>query len=143
MAKCRMVDTRFWDDAYITNLNPNEKLLFLYFLTNPQTTIAGVYEITEKRIAFDTGLGKSEITAALQKFTKDKKIIYEAPWLAVVNFVKHQSLNPKVVKGITIALQAAPTHIVDQLSLPARIRIGVVSDCPPTFRRKESNHSGW
>ena len=42
MAKFRYVNTRFWDDSYVAELSPLEKLAFLYLLTNSLTTIAGV-----------------------------------------------------------------------------------------------------
>ena len=41
--KHRYIKTKFWDDSYIIELNPHEKLLFLYLITNPLTNIAGVY----------------------------------------------------------------------------------------------------
>ena len=44
MSKQRSVDTCFWDDRYITQLDPSEKLLFLYLLTNTLTNICGVYQ---------------------------------------------------------------------------------------------------
>ena len=34
MSKKRWINTKFWDDEYITELESIEKLLFLYFLTN-------------------------------------------------------------------------------------------------------------
>ena len=37
MAKTRIINTRFWIDDYTSNLDPIEKLLFLYFLTNTAT----------------------------------------------------------------------------------------------------------
>ncbi len=46
MAKYRVVNTRFWDDAYVAELSPNEKLIFLYLLTNALTTIGGIYELS-------------------------------------------------------------------------------------------------
>ena len=36
-----------------------------------------------------------------------------------MNFVKHQSLNPKVRRGIEIEHEKAPADLVDRLNLPA------------------------
>ena len=43
MAKFRLINTKFWDDSYVAKLSTSEKLLFIYFISNPLTTVAGVY----------------------------------------------------------------------------------------------------
>lgn len=75
MAKQRMINTRFWEDGYTANLDPIEKLLFLYFLTNTSTNICGFYEIPLKKIASDTGLDKDMVLKIIKRFTDDKKNI--------------------------------------------------------------------
>lgn len=142
MAKFRYVNTRFWDDAYIATLDPNEKLLFLYLLTSPLQTIAGVMEIEVRRMAFDTGIDEQEIDVILERLVGEGKIIYDAPWLAIVNFLKHQSLNPKVCRGVAVALSGAPESIIDQLQLPTRVRLLLSEGSdPPKERRGEKDIS--
>lgn len=108
MAKLRSVNTKFWDDSYIINLDPHQKLLYLYFLTNPLTNISGVYEISLKRVEFDTKIVESLISSILEKFKEDRKITYKDEWLVIHNFIKNQSLNPKVIAGIKANLENAP-----------------------------------
>ena len=115
MAKHQIVNTRFWDDSYIARLTPNEKLLFLYLLTSPLTTIAGVYELPLKRVAFDTGLPPKEISAMFSKLENDGKLMRQDDWIGIVNFIKHQSLNPKVRQGIIAELKRAPHELVARL----------------------------
>lgn len=117
MAKQRYINTHFWDDNYIINLDPIEKLLFLYFLTNPLTNISGAYEMSIRRAAFDTGIDKEMILKILARFEKSDKMIYRDGWLLIVNFVKNQSLNPKIVKGIQEAVKPCPDWIKDRLSI--------------------------
>lgn len=117
MAKNRIVNTRFWIDDYISNLDPVEKLLFLYFLTNPATDISGAYEIPIKTIAVDTGLEKETVVRLLKRFSRDKKIFYLNGWVGVVNFAKHQVHNQKVDQGIKNGLSKAPKEIRDRLSI--------------------------
>jgi len=116
MAKQRIVNTRYWDDSYVARMSPNEKLCFLYLLTNPLTTIAGVYELSLKRAAFDVGLSMKEIGKIFDQLEKDGKIIRENDWIAIVNFIRHQSLNPKVRRGIEIELEKAPRSLVERLN---------------------------
>jgi DNA-binding MarR family transcriptional regulator len=117
MAKQRIVNTRFWDDSYIANLSPEQKLLYLYFLTNPLTNISGVYEVSMKRVAFDTGMNRKAISKTVDQFSMDGKIIYRDGWIGIVNFIKYQTLNPKVKKGILIELEKAPNEVRDRLSI--------------------------
>lgn len=112
-----MVNTKFWDDTYISKLTKEEKLAFIYLLTNPLTNIAGVYEIQDRRIIFDTGLTDIELSAIKKKFDRDNKIIFENGWVAIVNFIRHQKANPKVYKGILLALEGVPTTLIDRLSI--------------------------
>lgn len=115
MAKERMINTKFWDDSYIVSLDPIEKLLYLYFLTNPLTNIAGVYEIQLRRISFDTGIDKDMVQKIIDRFTADDKIFFIDGWIAIKNFSKHQRDNPSVKKGIEMSLKFVPVAILDRL----------------------------
>src|ERR1700692_2240017 len=106
--KQRMVNVKFWDDSYVTTLNPTEKLLFLYLITNPLTNVSGIYEINTRRINFDTAIVDSLLEYIFKKFEDDKKIIYSDGWICVVNFIKNQSLNPSIIKGIKRELKLVP-----------------------------------
>lgn len=108
MAKLRSINTKFWDDRYVMQLTPNAKLLYLYYLTNALTNISGVYEISLERMEFDTKIGEKSITEILEKFKTDKKVTYKDGWLVIHNFIKNQSLNPKIIAGIKISLANAP-----------------------------------
>lgn len=111
MAKRRIVNTKFWSDCYIANLDPSEKLLFLYFLTNPYTNISGAYEISIKQIALDTGFDKEMVEKIIKRFEEDDKIQYLHGYIIVKNFLKHQEYNPKVLKGVENEAQNLPNDI--------------------------------
>lgn len=113
MAKNRYIDTKFWDDNYTSNLDPIEKLLFLYLLTNPLTNICGIYEIPLKRIAFDTGIDKEMVSKIIDRFTKENKVKYLNGWLAIKNWLKHQAEDGNVKKGIENGLKLAPIKLVE------------------------------
>ncbi len=101
MSKQRLINTKFWDDAYISNLDPIEKLLFLYLLSNPLTNILGIYEIELRRIAFDTGIDKDMILKIFERFEKDCKVVYVNGHIVIINFLKHQNIqNPKMKAGV-------------------------------------------
>ena len=112
MSKQRLVDTCFWDDGYIIKLDPSEKLLFLYLLTNPLTAICGVYEINIRRIAFDTGFEADTVQRILSRFERDRRCIYRDGWIAMRNWIRHQNPgSPKVQRGIEIQLKKVPEEL--------------------------------
>lgn len=114
MANYRLINTKFWDDNYITTLTGSEKLLFLYFLTNSSVEICGAYEISIRKILSETGLSKSLAQVAIDKFMHDERIIYRDGWVFIPNFIKNQALNPSVIKGITRTLLNTPDWIQKQ-----------------------------
>jgi len=117
VASSRIVNVNFWKDSYIIELNPQEKLLFIYFLTNPRTTLAGIYEISIREVAFDTDLDKQFIEATLEKFTNDGRMYFERNWLVLTNFIKHQRLNPSIKKGIQKAIDELPDWLQSKIQL--------------------------
>lgn len=114
MSAQRYVSTSFWDDTWVQEeLTPNERLLYLYFLTSPLTNIAGIYEIGTRRMSFDTGMSASEIVAAIDKFETNKKIRFVDNWLILINWPKHQVVKEEsnVRKGIDRVLTDLPDNI--------------------------------
>jgi DNA-binding MarR family transcriptional regulator len=108
MAKNRYVNTAFWDDEYTATLDPSERYMFLYFLTNSQTNIAGIYQIQLRRIAFDTGYDQEMVKKIIDRFSRDGKLYFEMGWVIVKNFVKHQSLNPKTAAAVANLFNSYP-----------------------------------
>ena len=110
--KSRLVNCKFWDDKYTSNLDPIEKLLFLYFLTNPLTNLIGVYEIELRRIAFDTGIDKEMVNKIIERFSRDKKIYYFDGYIIIKNFVKFQNEGSEKIKiGIKNLFNSLPENI--------------------------------
>jgi len=99
MSKQRMVRDSFWTDSYIEKLSPDEKLLFIYLLTNPLCNVLGIYEIRAKRIGFETGYDVEVVENILERFERDKKILRHNDFIVLVNHVKNQSTNPSIIQG--------------------------------------------
>lgn len=76
MSKFRMVRTEFWEDPKVVEeLTPEDKYFFLYLLTNSKTTQIGIYQITKKQMAFDTGYSIESINALLDRFINHHKLV--------------------------------------------------------------------
>jgi hypothetical protein len=125
MAKQRYINTIFWRDEYVSRLDPSEKLLFLYLLTNPDTSICGIYQLPIKIIAVDTGFDKEMVEKILARFERDDKVFYRDGWVIIKNFIKHQNINPSVTAGIERELKAVPADIRTLYSLPEPVPLNL------------------
>lgn len=107
-----MVNTRMWNDSFISNLDPISKLLFVYFLTNEHGNICGIYELPLKIAAMETGIDETMFRRLFRRMKP--KVFYRKGWVIVVNFPKYQSLNlPKVKQGFNDAITAIPKDILE------------------------------
>lgn len=113
MAKERIINTRFWNDGFVSHLDPIEKLLFIYFLTNEHTNISGIYELPLKIAAVETGIDPSMMEKIMPRLSP--KVSYESGYVIIPNFVKHQHFDSGNVQvGIKRELSLIPSHILDK-----------------------------
>lgn len=135
-SKSRNIDTRFWSDTWIqNNLNPLDRYLFIYLLTNERSTWCGVYEIPLKFIANETGIDRDEIERSMLPRLAPK-ILYVDGWVVIKNFEKyHNNSSPTTQKGIEEAWKAVPERIRLKIkSLGENLYpIGGVSSLTSTF----------
>lgn len=118
MSKQRYLDTKFWSDSYIEKLDPIEKLLFIYLMTNERTNLAGIYELPVKYMSVETGIEKSMLENILSRFERDNKVVLFEGWVRLVNAIKHQNTsNVKIHAGIEKILEDVPKHIQQGLKL--------------------------
>ena len=96
----RCINVRMWSDSWFEALPPDFKLVWVYLLSNEYTNMLGVYELSLKRTAYDTGLEKETLSKAFEGFAKDSKAFYLFDkWVVLPNFLKNQSLNPNMLKS--------------------------------------------
>ena len=89
--KTRIVETKFWKDEYIVGLTVEQRLLYLYFITNERVNIIHCYEITDREIEFDTGIDRGIIQSAKTKFNKDGKIGVKGNYICLLNAWRYES----------------------------------------------------
>ena len=102
MARYRSILTKIWKDEKFQNFSKDDKYLFLYLLSNEQTSESGVYHITPKTIFQETDLPievaikglKSGLQGAIEYDGKENLV-----W--VVNFLKYQqNRSPNMIISI-------------------------------------------
>ena len=131
--KNRMINTRVWVDGYFADLDPSEKLAWLYLLTNPYTKICGIYELPLKFMAIETGIDREMIIKILARFEADGKVKYLTGWMAVKNFVKYQNLSGDSIKaGVNMGFLYSPAELVSWVNgTPAQVN--PPDTIPPTI----------
>jgi len=113
--KLRSVNTRFWEDPFIEDLSPSEKLLFLYLLTNPLANLLGIYEITVKRIAYDTGLSRETVQNGLKRFEMARKAFYCDNFIILPNWLKNQNLNKNMKIAVSREFNNLPNDLKNSI----------------------------
>lgn len=118
MATQRYISTSFWDDKWIRSINSMDRYLYLYLMTNPLTNIAGVYEITIDRIAFDTGIDERTLRTMLESFSEAGKVHYhDEEWIIIPTWPKHQQFEKrtKIREGIEKILSGLSQELLHKL----------------------------
>ena len=117
MATQRYISTSFWDDEWVQELDPSEKLFYIYLLTNPLTTIAGVYKITDRRVSFDCGFSKEVVLEMWSRFTRNNKAVRFGEWVIIPAWPKHQRYEsrPQIRKGIDNIIASLPKDVLDHM----------------------------
>lgn len=116
MSKARQIKDEIWSDDWFFTLNSTEKLAWMFLLTNDRCNIAGIYKLNFVWASRVSGIPEEEFKAAIDRFKSEKKLLIKDDWIVIVNFVKHQSKNPSVVKGIRRIVNDLPTEVVEILT---------------------------
>ena len=108
----RSINTNLWDDVWIEGLNPINKLLWLNLLTNKRSNLLGIFEVSGRRAAFETGVDLDLVKEGWNLFRNDKKVIFVGNFVIMRNFLKNQNYNINMKKSVI--------HIFN--SLPAKVK---------------------
>lgn len=111
----RQVDTGTWDDPWFAELEPDGKLLFLYLLTNRRSTAAGVFEITIRAMAFETGLDTKRVNTALESISSRVQWWPEYQTVWIKNFLRHQAVSPKFYMSAWSEMREMPEAVRDSV----------------------------
>lgn len=65
----------FWNDQMVQEMNPSEKLFYLYLLTSPARKERNKYEISISEISRHTGFSPEVIQVLLRRFENEYYLI--------------------------------------------------------------------
>ena len=113
MAQYRSIHSTFWTDSKVVDdFTPEDKLFYLYLMTNPHTSICGCYEISIKQMADETGYSKETVEKLIDRmmnthgvisYSKDTKEVlilnwHKYNWTSSENVIKAINTSIKYIK---------------------------------------------
>ena len=112
MSKLRSLNTAFWSDTWVEELEPMQKLLFIYLVTNEKTNMLGIYEASVKKISFETGIVPLVVKTYLKDFEKAEKVKYIDNRVILINYMKHQNYNTNMKKSAIDTYNDLPSSLM-------------------------------
>jgi len=109
MARFRAIHVKIWDDPDFWELDPDEKLVFIFLCTNSATTESGVYPISPSIIAAKTKVETERVKEILGKlpnvtYDSENKMVF------VKNFLRYNGMgrSDKIKKAIQSEFNSHP-----------------------------------
>lgn len=103
-----------WSDDWFYDLDPSEKLMWVFLLTNDRQNVAGVFKANERWIGANTGFERQVVEMILSRFEQVDKIRRVDDWIIITNHYKHQSLSPKIESGIKRIVSELPKNVLER-----------------------------
>lgn len=102
MANYRPIHCKIWSDPQFEALSPEAKLLFFHLLTNSLRMSSGLYVITLRRMAQETGMAVDRVKQALGDICEAGMVKYDdaksVVW--IVNALKYIQDTPQMRKSV-------------------------------------------
>ena len=103
MSEYKQIKTRIWQDNWFLSLTPEEKLLWIFLITNEHSHLSGLYELPMATI--EPLVGVKDWKEILTKFVQDGKIRYQDGWVYILNKKKHQPVSDKMKDNVNISIK--------------------------------------
>lgn len=116
--KTRIIKTCLWSDEKIEKLSYTSRYLFVYLISNPQIGLTGAYQITSKRIKFETGLNTAQVGKGFKELASMGMVtLADGNWVIITNALKHNnySRGPTTGEAYEKELEILPDHVKDKL----------------------------
>lgn len=113
--KSRSLQSTFFTDPFIQELNLKQKWIYLYYLFNDKVNWLGCYEITDRTALFelDDNISTKDLQTAKKLFTEKNKILFVDNFVIIKNSEKYENhlTNSQLMKSALKQFQALPENI--------------------------------
>lgn len=125
--KARVVQTKIWNDEWFYSISRSSTIVFLYLLTCPENNICGIFELSDRKICFETRVSQKELELAKKELVN--KVTFFNGWVKIVNSDKYQCFTgEKNERAKEKELFLVPQDVKDTLSIPYRYPIDSLSN---------------
>jgi len=87
--KARQIQARFWDDEFVVNATWQSRFVFIYLCTCLPINMSGIFQLSVRKIIFETGLAEDDFEIAKEELSINKKVFFHDGWVLVVNAFKN------------------------------------------------------
>jgi hypothetical protein len=87
--KTRIIQTRFYDDEVVCELNLYAQHLYMYLLTCQYINMCGIFQLPDSKIIFESKLNVKQLEKAKEDLQAVGKILFHKGWIYVVNAEKN------------------------------------------------------
>jgi len=117
MSNYRQIHCKIWTDPWFIEREADEKLVFIYLFSNDRANLLGIYDISIKMLAYETGVDKVRVEEILSAFEAQGKIVRDGSWMWIVNLFSYNAQNiasPKIRAHIDRLLRQLGDTILRQ-----------------------------
>jgi|SRR3972149_2716256 len=111
--KYRQINTKFWEDGYISDLTLTEKMFFLYLFTNNHVNLCGIYELPDKYICSTLDFTLEQLEKLKIKLQNNNKYAFFKNWIFIINFSEHNKYSwaNNILKSFIKDFNSVPNEI--------------------------------
>lgn len=128
--KTRIIHTKVWEDQWFSDLDSNSKLLWLYLLSNNKINISGIYEISDRKILFDTSISEN----LLEKIKKDlsPKAIFYKGWVRICHVDRYNKYRNSPLNEVAYKTEISyiPADVQAHFGIETNTSINTSIDTP-------------
>lgn len=92
-------------------------MLYIYLFSNDKVDLCGIYEISYRKISFETWIQQEKVEKYINYFSEKWKAIYIWWYMYMTNFIKNLSINPSVKSWIERSFLSLPQEVIDNFWL--------------------------
>lgn len=114
----RPIHCEMWADDAFSELDTNTKLTFIYLLTNSRTTPCGIYTLSIRQGAYETGLTQKQFEDSISKLVDRVRIgyAYDTNEVYILNWLRYNGSNsPQWLKAVEDSLSFVKSNDLREL----------------------------
>lgn len=118
MSAQRYISTSFWTDPWVLDeLTSDERYVYLYMLTAPNSNIAGVFELSMREAELHTGYDRDQLKRIFKRFEESGKAYYFERYIIVPMWPRHQRYEKResIRQGIVNQLKDLPEAVWNKI----------------------------